>query len=529
MSIKTKLSTVVSKQLPEFVREDHPTFVAFIEAYYEYMATQQPRTLETIRDIDESLDSFIINFKNELDINGRYFSDVPITERYFLKNIKQLYTSKGSLASYNLLFRILFNKDVELRYPSKSMLRVSDGKWKQEYSLFVRTSAGDVNTIVNNNVFVVKTIGNSVRTIKLFVNKIKFIRTGIYEVFFTNTYNGILDVGSSITFGAYAGEILKTISGYTIQTPGKNFKVGQLLNINVVVGLDTLKCISKIITINADGGIKTIAILKFNGGYDDGSFNFIAQPVKTTPLTNTSSIRIDLGAPGTHELLTIPSATATLGSVDYGYISKPDYWSDYSDQSYTGDIIQSFYTENFVELDNTSSNDAVISFDLGAVAKYPGYYIANDGFVSDKIYIQDSKYYQAFSYVIRADEALSRYNDLVKSYLHPSGTSMFAEYVLSDSFDLTLQAQSQIGFGSIKLTELLVISDVIDNTVILLNSLADSINISDDMYLTRPTMEFADTQSVTDTSAGNSIIVNPYVEYGHVVLTDDYVDVNNNF
>ena len=450
MSIKTKLSTVVSKQLPEFVREDHPTFVAFIEAYYEYMATQQPRTLETVRDIDDSLDSFVINFKNELDINGRYFSDVPITERYFLKNIKQLYTSKGSLASYNLLFRILFNKDVELRYPSASMLRVSDGKWKQDVSVFARTSAGDINDIVGNHVSVVKTVGNSVKTIKLFINKVKFIRTGVYEIFFNNNYTGTLDPGSSITFGSYVGDILKTITGYNIYQAGQNFKLGQLLNVNVIVGSEQLQCIAKIITVNLDGGIKTIEIVKFNGGYDDESFYFITQPEKVI-VHNEATLRVDSGAPGTNELFTLPSSTSTLGNIDYGFISKPDYWGDYSDTTYTGEIIQSFYTEKTAALDTTSKYDAIIVFNLGIVVKYAGYYTTNDGFVSDEIYIQDSKYYQAFSYVIKVDEQLNSYKALVKSYLHPAGTSLFAEYVLNNSFNLTLQNQSIISFGRIKL------------------------------------------------------------------------------
>ena len=31
------LSTLVPYQLPEFIREDHPGIVAFIEAYYEWL------------------------------------------------------------------------------------------------------------------------------------------------------------------------------------------------------------------------------------------------------------------------------------------------------------------------------------------------------------------------------------------------------------------------------------------------------------------------------------------------------------
>ena len=65
---RTNLSTVVSRQLPEHIREDYPTFVAFVEAYYEYLQSQGV-DFSTIRDIDKTLDSFVDQFKKELAYN----------------------------------------------------------------------------------------------------------------------------------------------------------------------------------------------------------------------------------------------------------------------------------------------------------------------------------------------------------------------------------------------------------------------------------------------------------------------------
>ena len=31
------LKTIITKQIPEFVRSDYPLFVEFIQAYYEYL------------------------------------------------------------------------------------------------------------------------------------------------------------------------------------------------------------------------------------------------------------------------------------------------------------------------------------------------------------------------------------------------------------------------------------------------------------------------------------------------------------
>jgi hypothetical protein len=48
---RTKLSSVVSRQIPEFIREDYPTFVAFVEAYYKYLQDQGV-DLTAVKDID---------------------------------------------------------------------------------------------------------------------------------------------------------------------------------------------------------------------------------------------------------------------------------------------------------------------------------------------------------------------------------------------------------------------------------------------------------------------------------------------
>jgi hypothetical protein len=36
-----KTSLLVNRQVPEFVREEHPNFVSFLEAYYEFLENAQ--------------------------------------------------------------------------------------------------------------------------------------------------------------------------------------------------------------------------------------------------------------------------------------------------------------------------------------------------------------------------------------------------------------------------------------------------------------------------------------------------------
>ena len=185
------LKSIVSKQLPEFVREDYPLFVAFIEAYYEYMNTiqKEKRNLTELRDIDQTVDDYIQYFKNELDIFGDNYA--YIDQKLFLRKIKQLFVAKGIEASYKLLLKILFNKTAQISYPWDSVLKASDGKWQQDMSIFVDISEGDANDLVGNRIDIVSE--NIV--IKVFVDRVKYIKNStIYEVFINKNYYGTLQV-----------------------------------------------------------------------------------------------------------------------------------------------------------------------------------------------------------------------------------------------------------------------------------------------------------------------------------------------
>ena len=63
------ISSHIDSQLPDFVRADHPMFKSFLEAYYEFMeqdpnATYGSAKLMDYADIDDTLESFVSNFKD---------------------------------------------------------------------------------------------------------------------------------------------------------------------------------------------------------------------------------------------------------------------------------------------------------------------------------------------------------------------------------------------------------------------------------------------------------------------------------
>ena len=60
-------------------------------------------------------------------IDSRIIAD----KRLLAKHINNIYLAKGSMASYDFLFRVLYNEDIEVSYPRDNMIKSSDSKWTE--------------------------------------------------------------------------------------------------------------------------------------------------------------------------------------------------------------------------------------------------------------------------------------------------------------------------------------------------------------------------------------------------------------
>jgi hypothetical protein len=132
-----KVSLLINRQVPEFVRDEYPTFVHFLQAYYEFLENKQTgqandlitksKDLRYVSDVDYSIDQFQDSFFNTFA--NLLPQDVQIDKAFLIKQLLPLYLSKGNEKSFKLLFRLLFNEEVEIIQPKANILRASDGKW----------------------------------------------------------------------------------------------------------------------------------------------------------------------------------------------------------------------------------------------------------------------------------------------------------------------------------------------------------------------------------------------------------------
>ena len=135
-----KTSILVNRQVPEFVRDEHPIFVSFLEAYYEFLENKQgiktndlitkTKELRYVSDVDSSIDDFETNFFNTYA--ALIPKDTQVDKALLIKNLLPLYLAKGSEKSFKLLFRLLYGEEIEVIKPKNSILRASDGKWLVE-------------------------------------------------------------------------------------------------------------------------------------------------------------------------------------------------------------------------------------------------------------------------------------------------------------------------------------------------------------------------------------------------------------
>lgn len=138
MSTNNKISNLISSQVPFFVRNDHPNFVAFLEAYYQYLeqegitleqgqVVERAKNLPNYFDVDRTLDEFSeLLYNHFLKFLPR---EIIADKDLLIKHVLDFYKARGTEKSTRFLFNILFNKPITFYYPKRDVLKASDGKW----------------------------------------------------------------------------------------------------------------------------------------------------------------------------------------------------------------------------------------------------------------------------------------------------------------------------------------------------------------------------------------------------------------
>jgi hypothetical protein len=268
-SIEQFISPFIARQFPALYRDEGPNFVAFVKAYYEWLeqsnnAVGYSRSLLDIADIDSTQSQFLKYFKNT------YIQSLPESiaadKQLLIKHILDLYRSKGSKRGYELLFRLLFNEDIEVYLPGEYILKPSDNTWVMPRYLEV-TSHPKIFELNGSQIQNVGKIGTAIVTnvSERIVNgrKINILELSDLEGYFKRGDRVFQTYGTAVT-NLDGPVIVGSLSAIAITGGGTDYAVGDILDVNG----SGVEAKAKVITvINDIVGSVRFSILNGGTGY----------------------------------------------------------------------------------------------------------------------------------------------------------------------------------------------------------------------------------------------------------------------
>lgn len=127
-----KTSFFVERQFPSIYREDGRELIELVKSYYRFLEEHDAQSIYNIRriyeyrNIDSTLERMLVFFKNKF-LNGLLFEE---DIRFIVKNILDLYRRKGSKEGIELFFKMFFDSEVSIYFPSQDMFKPSTSLWK---------------------------------------------------------------------------------------------------------------------------------------------------------------------------------------------------------------------------------------------------------------------------------------------------------------------------------------------------------------------------------------------------------------
>jgi len=225
-------------------------FIQFMKAYYEWMESnasdaviRKSRNLLDYRDIDNTLDEYVSHFQN------KYLYGMPLyfkgDKRFLVRHILDVYRSKGTIEGYKLLFKLLYDEDIEIYVPKNDVLKASDGTWIQQKYIEVNNS---VKSPLMEGGVIVGVVSGATAIAENYVRRNingrysqVFYVTNIQGTFIldealvpqTLIVNGVLQKPADLdTYPVIVGSLADII----IDNGGDNFYVGDVLEVYSALG-----------------------------------------------------------------------------------------------------------------------------------------------------------------------------------------------------------------------------------------------------------------------------------------------------
>lgn len=391
--ISPHISALVDSFVPEHLRANYPKLIEFAKAYFDFLedshkASYYQNTIAEQGDVWQQEQQFLARIQKEI---GLYVPRAyAVSPKVFYQKVVELFKSKGSEAAIITFFQLFLDDVAEIYYPWEQVLIPSDGRWIVEDKLRVSMITGDPDDFAGR---VIKQT-DSDATAKVDKVERRVYSDGIiYELTLVKgTKSGTFEAGETITAtGGLSAEIYRSVSGFNITSGGTNYKPGDRIRV---------------------------------GGFEGFSFNAFVSFVD--PNGAITDIRIsNYGAGNTPQ------------HVKDDNVSEIFYFQDFKLYQYSDDTLALTPT---LDITSTNGSGADIEILYDTVVTTGGEYRGVKGQLSESIVLQDSNFYQKFSYEVSTNYSTNVWLDGLKRTVHPAGMAVFGNIRLNDSIDNSIQS-----------------------------------------------------------------------------------------
>ena len=251
-SLERFISPFIESQFPDFYKDQGPLFILLMEEYYKWLETNEPeyanyvgalvngnplyhgRRLTDYKDVDRTIDEFFIHFKEKFVKNTTI--DSTVSKEQLIKSAQDIFSSKGSERSIDLLFKNLYGRNIEVYYPGNDVLRTSDGTYVSpiylELSISTRTNLMVGKSITGSSSGATANIEYIVR---------RNVNGKIIDVAFLSNVIGTFRSGEIVSEDGVdlnAPKIVGSLTNINLTLSGLNFTLGEEVNITSTNGIE---------------------------------------------------------------------------------------------------------------------------------------------------------------------------------------------------------------------------------------------------------------------------------------------------
>lgn len=244
------------------------------------------RTLREYRDIDTTIDAFIVGFKEKYLKNIDFSTET--NTKLLVKNSLDLYRAKGTERAIDLFFRLVYGTGGSTYVPGRDLFKLSDGQWTRPTYLEITNKRDNVSLVG-------KQIRGGISNATGFVEK--YIRrrvTGDYVcILYLSGITGefingepLIPNGTIITTGA--PRVLGSVTSLEVITPSAGFAIGDIVDITSPKGLGGKGRVTAIA--NSTGAVDFIFI-DGGWGYTTNAQSLVSEKVvflSNVTIANTS-------------------------------------------------------------------------------------------------------------------------------------------------------------------------------------------------------------------------------------------------